>query len=348
VVLVVNAVFDDSGHESPEHPERPGRVEAAMAAVGDLHLGSDLIVAPAYAATRLELTRVHQGGYLDELGAYCYAGGGDLDQDTYATFDSWSIATHAAGAGLAVVKELQDRNDGVGFVASRPPGHHALSDRAMGFCLLNNVAVSAAALVSQGERVLIVDWDVHHGNGTQEIFWNEPNVLYVSTHQWPYYPGSGSAHEIGGRNAINTTVNIPLPAGATGDVVLRALDEVAAPVIDSFGPTWVLVSAGFDAHQLDPMADLRLTAGDYFELALVVGHFAPTPGRSAFFLEGGYDLGALQSSVYATLSSAIGGTYQGEKPSSGGPGEAHVATALHERQVAVETWFTVQEGEASL
>jgi acetoin utilization deacetylase AcuC-like enzyme len=319
-----------------------------MAAVGDLHLGSDLIVAPAYCATRLELTRVHQGGYLDELGAYCYAGGGDIDQDTYATFDSWSIATYAAGAGLAVVKELQDRGAGVGFVASRPPGHHALSDRAMGFCLLNNVAVSAAALVSQGERVLIIDWDVHHGNGTQDIFWNEPNVLYVSTHQWPFYPGSGSAYEIGGRHAINTTVNIPLPAGATGDVVRRALDDVATPVIDSFGPTWVLVSAGFDAHHLDPMADLSLTAGDYAELAVVVGPYAPAPGRLAFFLEGGYDLGALQSSVSATLSSAIGGTYQGEKPSSGGPGDAHVATALHERQVAVETWFTLQEGEASL
>jgi acetoin utilization deacetylase AcuC-like enzyme len=347
VALIVNALFDDSGHESPEHPERPGRVEAAMAAVDDLHLGSDLIVVPSYAATRLELARVHHIGYLDELGAYCYDGGGDLDHDTYATFDSWSIATHAAGAGLAVVKELRDRNDGVGFVASRPPGHHALSDRAMGFCLLNNVAVAAAALVSQGERVLIVDWDVHHGNGTQEMFWNEPNVLYVSTHQWPFYPGSGAAREIGGRNAPNGTVNIPLPAGATGDVVRRALDDVAGPIIDSFGPTWVLVSAGFDAHRLDPMADLRLTAGDFAELAVTVAHYAPSPGRLAFFLEGGYDLGALQSSVFATLSSVIGHPYHGERPSSGGPGETHVAAARRERHEALESWSSVPEGEAS-
>ena len=183
--LIVNEPYDDSGHEDPGHPERPDRSTAAMAAVTDLHLGSDLIIATTRAATRAELIRVHNGNYLDELGAFCYGGGGDIDQDTYATLDSWSIALLAAGSGLAVIEELQRRGEGVGFVVARPPGHHALTDRAMGFCLLNNVAIAAAGLLTQGERVLIVDWDVHHGNGTEQIFWDEPNVLYVSTRQWP-------------------------------------------------------------------------------------------------------------------------------------------------------------------
>ena len=266
MVLVVNENYDDSSHEDPGHPERPDRVIAARSAVDDLHLGDDLVLAPARPATREELVRVHNGNYLDELSAYCYAGGGDIDQDTYATLDSLTIAKNAAGAGLSVIQELQRRNDGVGFVAARPPGHHALSDRAMGFCLLNNVAVAAAALRSQGERVLVLDWDVHHGNGTQEIFWDVPDVLYVSTHQWPLFPGSGSVNEVGGRHATDRTVNIPLPPGATGDVVRRGIEEIAGPVIDSFDPTWVLVSAGFDAHRDDPMADLRLTSGDFAQL----------------------------------------------------------------------------------
>jgi acetoin utilization deacetylase AcuC-like enzyme len=346
--LVVNEVYDDSEHESPDHPERPGRVQAAMGAVDGLHLGSDLIVAPARTATRAELSRVHDGGYLDELGAFCYGGGGDIDQDTYATFDSWSIATHAAGAGLSVVAELQRRGDGVGFVASRPPGHHALRDRAMGFCLLNNVAVAAAQLVSQGERVVIVDWDVHHGNGTQQIFWDEPDVLYLSMHQWPLFPGSGSAGEIGGRSALGSVVNVPLPAGATGDVMRRALDDIAAPIVDAFRPTWVLVSAGFDAHRLDPMADLCLSDGDFADMASCVSKYVATPGRLAFFLEGGYQLDALQASVGATLSSVLGSAYEGEPPTSGGPGGDHVEVVRTRRLAALESWTRVIEKEASL
>ena len=258
--LIVNELHDDSGHEEPGHPERPERTRAVMDGVAALDLGSDLVVATARAASRTELARVHDGAYLDELGVFCYEGGGDIDQDTYATYDSWRIAQFAAGGGLAVIEELRERDEGVGLVVTRPPGHHALRDRAMGFCLLNNVAVAAASLVALGERVLIVDWDVHHGNGTQAIFWNEPHVLYVSTHEWPLFPGSGTPHEIGGVDALGLTVNIPLPPGSTGDVVARSIDEVAGPVISEFAPTWVLVSAGFDAHRADPLTDLNLTA----------------------------------------------------------------------------------------
>jgi acetoin utilization deacetylase AcuC-like enzyme len=318
-----------------------------MAGVEDLHLGSDLIVAPTYSASRAELVRVHSGNYLDELGAFCYSGGGDIDQDTYATMDSWAIAKLAAGAGLKVIEELQRRNDGVGFVAARPPGHHALADRAMGFCLLNNVAVASAELLSQGERVLIIDWDVHHGNGTQQIFWDEPNVLYVSTHQWPLFPGSGSVSEVGGRHATDRTVNIPLPPGATGDVMRRAIDDIAGPVIDTFDPTWVLVSAGFDAHRDDPMADLRLTSGDFALMARCVSDFAPRPGRVVMFLEGGYDLDALRSSVHATLSAALGHSYEAEAPSNGGPGTEHVARMHQARRLAIEMLYASDATETT-
>ena len=334
-MLILSGPIEASGHHRFGHPERPTRIDAVMLGVDDLHLGSDLQVVRGQPADRTQLIRVHSAGYLDELAAFCREGGGDLDPDTYATVDSWSAACLAAGAGLAVIDALQRQGDGVGFAVARPPGHHALRDRAMGFCLLNNVAVAAAALVAEGERVLIVDWDVHHGNGTQEIFWDDPNVLYVSTHQWPLYPGSGTAREIGGPLAIGQTVNVPLPPGATGDVVRRGIDEVALPVIDSFAPTWVLVSAGFDAHRADPLANLALSSGDFADLARVVAGFAPGPGRIVLFLEGGYDLMALQTSVNATLGALLGVSYEAEDPTSGGAGTEMVIQAKTERATAV-------------
>jgi acetoin utilization deacetylase AcuC-like enzyme len=243
----------------------------------------------------------------------------------------------SAGAGLQAIDVLQERGDGLAFVATRPPGHHALADRSMGFCLLNNVAVSAAALVAAGERVLIVDWDVHHGNGTQDLFWNDPAVLYVSTHQSPFYPGTGAADEVGGSGARGLTVNIPLPSGATGDVVRLALDDVAAPVIDAFGPTWVLISAGFDAHRADPLADLALSSGDFADLARTVSGYAPRPGRVAVFLEGGYELNALRSCVAATLGSLTGTSgMTNESPTSGGSGVEWVGRAVLERMQVLD------------
>src|SRR5665213_2967201 len=347
MLLVVNGTYDDADHEDPGHPERPDRVTAARAGVADLHLGSDLVVVPSHCATRAELVRVHNSDYLEELSAFCYDGGGDIDADTFATFDSMTIARHAVGGGLAVIRELQRLDEGVGFVLARPPGHHALADRAMGFCLLNNVAVAAAALRAQGERVLIVDWDVHHGNGTQQIFWDDPAVLYVSTHQWPLFPGTGSVNEVGGRHATDRTVNIPLPPGATGDVVRRGIDEMAGPVIDAFDPTWVLVSAGFDAHREDPMADLRLTSGDFALMARGVSDYAPQPGRLVMFLEGGYDLDALRSSIHASLSAALGQTYDGESPSNGGPGTEQIERMRQARRSTIELLHTSDDEEST-
>jgi acetoin utilization deacetylase AcuC-like enzyme len=205
----------------------------------------------------------------------------------------------------------------------------------MGFCVFNNVAVTAAALAAEGERVLIVDWDVHHGNGTQDIFWNDPRVLYVSTHQSPWYPGTGDADEVGGPDALGLTVNVPLPAGATGDVVARALDEVAAPVIDAFGPTWVLVSAGFDAHRDDPLSHLSLGSADYGLLVQAVAQYAPQPGRLVLLLEGGYSLEALRTSVAATLGATAGLPAATGDVTSGGPGTDAVRQAHDMRERAL-------------
>ncbi len=347
-MLIVSGPTGGSEHDGNDHPERPARIAAVMAGIDRLHLGNDLHTVAPRAATMAQLARVHGSGYLGELAAFCEAGGGNLDPDTFAGNDSWSAACTAAGAGLMAVDALRQQNKGVAFVAARPPGHHALRDRAMGFCLLNNIAISAAALIAEGERVLIVDWDVHHGNGTQSIFWDEPNVLYVSTHQWPLFPGSGAAHEVGGPQALGRTVNIPLPPRATGDVVRQAIEEVALPVIEDFEPTWVLVSAGFDAHRADPLADLALSSGDFADLGRMVAGFAPQPGRLVLFLEGGYDLGALEMSVATTVGALVGDLCQLEEPTCGGPGADRVQQARTERFEALNRSLDIVSAEGHL
>ncbi|MHB8328064.1 MAG: histone deacetylase family protein, partial [Acidimicrobiales bacterium] len=319
------------------HPERAARVGAALAGVGAAGLQDAVVALEPRRATLEELSRVHSLGYLESLRSFCAAGGGSLDPDTVAVPGSWDTALLGAGAVLGAVDGLEAGSGEAAFVAVRPPGHHALAGRAMGFCLLNNVAVAAAALADRGERVAIVDWDVHHGNGTQEIFWDDPRVLYVSIHQWPLYPGTGAAEETGGPHDRGGTLNVPLPRGATGDVLLGAFDEVVASAMERFDPTWVLVSAGFDAHRADPLAGLELTAGDFAGLAARVRDYAPCPGRLVLVLEGGYDLGALRMSVGASLSAVLGGHYRPEAPSSGGPGASMVAVAGRAHGDAVDS-----------
>jgi acetoin utilization deacetylase AcuC-like enzyme len=282
-------------------------------------------------ATRDELMRVHAPEYLELLERFCAAGGGHLDADTGASPASWEAALLAAGAGLAAIDSLEAGVGTAAFLAVRPPGHHALEARAMGFCLLNNVAVTAAALRDRGERVLIVDWDAHHGNGTQDMFWSDGDVMYVSMHEWPLYPGTGRLADAGAGAGTGTTVNFPLPAGATGDVYLAAIDEVVGPLAARFAPTWVLISAGYDAHRADPLTGLGLSAGDYADLTVRIAQLAP-PGRLVVFLEGGYDLDALRDSACATASALVGAPSRPEPSTAGGPGHPVVVAArdLHQ------------------
>ncbi len=304
---------------SPGHPERPARMGAVDRGVEASTVVEDLIVVGPRAATVDELARVHDRDFLAALERFCVAGGGRLDPDTVASKRSWDVACLAAGAGLDAVDRLRAGEADTAFLAVRPPGHHATPTRAMGFCLVNNVAVTAAALADAGERVLIVDIDAHHGNGTQDAFWNDPRVTYVSIHEYPMYPGTGPAGETGGADAPGTTVNIPVPEFAAGDTYRRAVDEIVVPIAERHAPTWLLISTGFDAHRNDPLTGLGLTSGDYHDLTQRLLALVPA-SRAIVFLEGGYDLDAVTTSTAATLGALSGVEIRPEAVTSTGPG----------------------------
>lgn len=281
------------------HPERPARLDAVLAGVRDAPGTVVEIEAPRVAES--DLVRVHLSSYISAIEQYCASGGGNLDADTYAVEASWEAALRAAGAVPAAIDALDAGEVDTAFVAVRPPGHHAMAARAMGFCLFNNVVVGAARLVAAGYRVAILDFDVHHGNGTQELIGADPSVLYLSLHEYPFYPGSGWLDDTGGtRESEGTVLNVPLPAFSAGDVYRRAFDDVVVPVTRAFEPDWLLVSAGYDAHEDDPLADQRLVAADYQWMAHRMSEFVPA-NRTVFALEGGYDTTALRTSVAATL-----------------------------------------------
>ena len=287
------------------HPECPQRLSAVLDAVRAAFPRTDWIQAPA--ATRQQLARVHSAAMIDRLLEPGHAFPRRLDADTVMSVDSADAALHACGAAVAAVDAVlagvvTDGDVRQAFCAVRPPGHHATATQPMGFCLFNAVAVAAAhALDAHGlSRVAILDFDVHHGNGSQDIFADDPRVLYLSSHEWPLYPGTGAAGDTGAGNIVNA----PLSPGAGSEAFRAAWSGTLLPALDAFAPALLLVSAGFDGHRLDPLADLQLVADDYAWLGTQVAQRAAVParGRIVSLLEGGYSLSALAECSVAWLA----------------------------------------------
>lgn len=301
VGLVLDPLFErhDTGAGHPERPERLRRIRERLESSG---LATTLVRVEPEAVADAVLERVHEADYIAHVAMACASGIATIDAaDTAICADSDEIARMAAGSLVRLCDEVRIGRLQRGFAAVRPPGHHAERGVAMGFCLYNNVAVAARALQAEDDvaRVLILDWDVHHGNGTQHIFESDPSVMYVSVHQMPLYPGTGAASETGTGAGAGATLNVPLSPGAGDDAFLHALEHDLVAAADRFRPDFVLISAGFDAHARDPLAQLQVSTEAYARATGIVRDIADrhAAGRVVSVLEGGYDLDALAESV---------------------------------------------------
>src|SRR5436190_5146262 len=290
-------------HDTGAHPERAARITAIEQQLeGRDWLGWE--VRESAAAGRSLVEAVHPPGYVDAIEQFSAAGGGNLDLDTVVSSDSFEAALHSAGGAAEVVDAVLEGRAPVAFSMHRPPGHHAEATRAMGFCLFNNMAIAARhALDAHGlSRVLVLDWDVHHGNGTNDIFHADPQVLFASIHQWPLYPGTGAASDEGSGPGEGYTVNLPVPGGSGDGLWCSLVEHVVTPLATAFAPELVLVSAGFDAHADDPLANCEVTDDGYATMAGSVRRLAESLSVPiAIVLEGGYDLGALARSTARVL-----------------------------------------------
>ena len=309
LLLADDALFDEHASRG-YHPERPERLAAARRAVE--RVASEVVIRRLAArdASTEEIARAHEEEYVEALERVSGRWAA-LDADTFVAPASVRAARRAAGAAIAVVDALRadPAERGIGLALLRPPGHHATRERGMGFCLFNNAAVAAHWALAQGiERVAVVDWDVHHGNGTQDIFWTDPRVLYLSVHQSPLYPGTGAAAEVGEGDGHGTTGNVPLSPGAGDAAYAEVFSQIVEPALEAFAPQLVLVSAGFDAHERDPLAAMRVTDAGFAAMARGLARVArrSAGGRLAFLLEGGYDLGAIEGALAATIRAALG------------------------------------------
>ena len=305
LVLVSSRRFVD--HVTPVgHPERPERAEVLSAVAATFRQQGGEVVEPRL-ATDQDLLRVHTREHVDAIVA-TRGKATMIDEDTFTSPDSDEIARLAAGAVLTGVDRVLDGATGSRALALvRPPGHHAEADRAMGFCLYSNIAVGAAYARSRGcARVAIVDYDVHHGNGTQWIFYEDPAVLFVSSHQWPFYPGTGAASETGRGEGLGFTVNIPLEAGAKDDEIERKYAEQVIPAVRAFKPDLLMISAGFDAHEQDPLGQLRMTTEGFGRLTRMLLQLADEvcDGRVVLVTEGGYDLNAISQCLTVVIKNA--------------------------------------------
>lgn len=299
---------DDSSfaqHRSPPgHPECPARLEAARRGFEAGMGGRAALRLVERDAEWGELVRVHTAAYLERLAGLSASGGGQLDADTFVTAHSWEVARRASGAALAVTDALIDDRADHGVALLRPPGHHARPDQGMGFCLLNHVAVAARHALSRGlKRVLIVDWDVHHGNGTEEVFESSSEVLYASLHESPQYPGTGAASDVGRGAGRGYTLNVPLSSGAGLAAYQAAFERLVLPVVHQFRPELTFVSAGYDAHARDPLGGMQLDAHAYAWMTRCLLRASSCP--LSFLLEGGYDMIALEQSVAGTVAALL-------------------------------------------
>jgi acetoin utilization deacetylase AcuC-like enzyme len=334
-------------HQTGRHPESATRVEALQSMV------NQLLAEPGGHLTRLEPVRaeleqiatVHDLGYITALKQFCEEGGGPLDINTTASRRSFEVALYAAGGLLHGVQAVLQGEVTNAFALVRPPGHHAVEGGALGFCLFNNIAIAARYLldVHKLERIMIVDWDVHHGNGTQDAFYNDPRVLFFSSHQAHIYPGTGALGETGSEKGAGYNVNLPLPGGSGDAVMEHAFEVLIEPLATRFKPEFILVSAGYDGHWRDPLANLSLSTKGYAQMTRRVTQIADTfcRGRVALTLEGGYDLQALTSSVRATLRILAGATLEdATKEDQIGPG-----TGGHspEARLLRELWDKVRD-----
>ena len=307
-------------HRPPGHPERPERLEAVSLGVADGAVagGAELLREAVVPAMPKLLHLVHPPGFVAALDAAAQRGGGWIDADTFLGAASMTAARLAVGATVQAAFAAVAGRAEVAFAVVRPPGHHATGEQAGGFCLLNNVAVAVAALREAGrvQRIAVLDWDVHHGNGTQRIFDEDAELCYASTHQAPFYPGTGDTAERGHGAAVGTKHNAPLAAGSGDEAFTAAWIDRLLPAVEAFGPEAILVSAGYDAHRHDPLAELEVTAEGYRLVAVALGALArrlKIPGV-ALTLEGGYDLDALRASAAATVSGLIDGLARSDAP----------------------------------
>src|SRR5687768_10098711 len=286
------------------HPERPERLRVLLDLAETLDPARFQLM-PARAASRSEIELCHDAKYVQLVESTAGLSQYALDGDTITSQDSFAVALLATGGFLKLLDSVAAGESSNAFAMIRPPGHHALRNRAMGFCLFNTIAVGAQYLKTAhgAKRIAIVDWDVHHGNGTQEAFYNDPSVLFVSAHQYPFYPGTGGVAEVGVRGGTGFTINIPLPAGCGDAEYLRVFRDVVVPAIERFGPQWILVSAGFDPHRQDPLAGMNVTEAGFGHMARALLQLAEVHcgGKIAFLVEGGYGRTALRSSGSGVL-----------------------------------------------
>lgn len=304
--------FYPEGHEAHyeiDHPERPERVETIRTALQNVGLWDPYPkIAPLGLSEDL-LNSVHSPAYLSLLEMTCRRAG-HLDMDTYTTQASWELAHRSAGGAAALVSSIWEGKSKRGFALARPPGHHAMRGQGMGFCLLNNIAIAAQYLImySHVQRLAIIDLDLHHGNGTQDIFWLRDDVLYISTHQSPFYPGTGHIDDIGAGKGEGWTANYPLPPGSGDIAFITIADELILPLLDRRKPEMILVSYGFDSHWLDPLGQLLLTVDGYGKLIKKLCDWADSNcgGKLGLILEGGYDLNAAQACSVAVVLAMLG------------------------------------------